>query len=105
MIDSIYMPDPDQWEDQWNSLVRIKNDFFVFGKHLMGILSNKAEARITFIALEQTLDDALHNDAKRYQEYFNDGRMLPMSPIQIEWLKNTFPPINIPADIVTGETL
>lgn len=91
MIDSIYAPDKDEWQDQWNYLVSLKTDFFIFGKRLMDVISDKSEARVTFIAIEQTLDDALYADAKRYQEYFDDGRILPMSPTQAEWLRDTAP--------------
>lgn len=97
MIDAIegynpteYVPDADSQEDAWDELVQLKKDFFIFGKHFVDAITYKSEARINFIAIEQIIDDGLHADAKRLQEYFDDGRTLPMSPMQAEWLKEQF---------------
>ncbi len=100
-----YQPPADLWEDDWAYLVRLKTNFFDFGKELIHRMSDKNEARIVFIAMEQTLDDALHADARRIQEFFDDGRVLPMSPLQAEWLRDQLPKRIVSTNPATASAL
>ncbi len=100
-----YQPPADIWEDDWQFLVRVKTDFFAWAKTMMRRISDQKQARIDIIAMEQTIDDALHADAKRIQEFFDDGRTLPMSPIYAEWLRDSMPKRIVATNPATREAL
>jgi hypothetical protein len=89
MNEHLYHPDPDQWEDQWTALVRIKEDFIALANTMALRITDSKLAREKIIDMEQGIDDALWGDEKHLKEFFQDDRQLPRTNVYQKWLDDS----------------
>ncbi len=87
MINSIHYPQPDEQEEQWSALVRLKQDFITFAKTYFREVEDKEGARIDIILIEQTIEDRIALQEKRLLEFFNEDRRLPITDFYKEFIE------------------